>query len=267
MVIDKNFFLPLMFVIALSFAVWLGMGGDKGLVGEVTTSTDKPALLKLVDIHKTDYESLKFDKLRELINAHSLHKIESESAPAADITEIMASLYSYAAGFDESPPLLDAFERAAAYNHLLQAKGYKSRLVTLLEPSAAFRTHKIVEIYNPRTRRWEMQDPDYNVFYTFRGSTQRVSVQDVLSQPLENFQPCTMEGYCHWSSLSPEGRNTEDIKPFFAAAIVHGKNKEMLYVSEKRFDIHAKKQTAGGRLVSFCDLNPDLCAGEIKLLN
>lgn len=216
-------------------------------------SPEQAALLVISGIEKRDNISDRFDKIRELINAHSVYTRTQNTAPG-DSENDARQLYRYAAGHEKTPPRMDSAARARLFAALLKAAGYRVRLVTLIPPDQTLPPHSLVEVYNPRTRRWELQDQDYNVFYSFKGSGQRVALKEMLSQPLENFLPCQMEGYCNWLAMAPDGLNTHDLKPYFGAAVIHDRGGPVLAASKARFDpAHS----------GFCRQHQELCGNKI----
>ena len=213
-----------------------------------------PALPILAGLDDTDYPSYQFDFIRDLVNAHSLYQKELVSA---DITpnpvSISGQFFLYVQGGDETPPTLSSAARAQIFARLLNAAGFKARLVTLFAPDEALSSFTMVEAYNPRTRRWELQDQDRNVFYKFRTGNQRVDVREMIGQPLDNVLPCPMEGYCSWETVSPEGLSTDALKAYFGVALIRGKWKNTLIVNPARFDLEHS---------GLCRRYPGACAGK-----
>ena len=247
------------FAVAVSAAlIWQGFAFYKEQEVLRELRKENAALLEFADISEQDYIPHKFDKLRELVNAHSLHKSGN-----AKIENAHARLYEYAAGQSTRPPLLQDEARAYILRDLLYIKGFKARLVTLFH-GETLAPHTLVEVYNPRRRRWELQDPDYNIFFTLKGSIQRSAAADMVAGPLSDFTPCLMENYCDWQSVSPEGMRAEDLRPYFAAAYIHGR--EELLVNKNRLDLRETKQMPDGETVTFCSLYADYCAEEIRIL-
>ncbi len=235
------------------FVLALSLGAIIAVSLKQETSEEKAALLRLSGIEQRDPISLRFDKIRELVNAHSVYNGKGTVGNTANLADPTIALYRYAAGVSKSPPRLTSAERASVFARLLKIAGYKARTITLLQPQSPYFAHTLVEVYNRRTRQWELQDQDYNVFYTFNGSTQRVSLADMLSQPIENFIPCHTDGGCNWLMASPEKLNVVNLKPYFGAAIIAEEERTTLALNASRFDLGKS---------GLCNRHHALCKGK-----
>lgn len=234
---------------ALALAGFAGTAAVTTLYRDrVAADPQKSALVALAGIGEDDYVSLRFDKIRELVNAHSLHKGDDKAMMAsADVMDV----YRFAVGERDSSPVLESRQRAELMADLLKAAGYKSRLVTLY--SGKGEGHTMVEAFNPQTRRWELQDVDHDVFFVFSGSTQRAAAADMIELPLENFRPCQMEGYCSWQSFSAETLPIAGLRPYFAAAWYEAGRRPRLEYNADRLDV-----------AGLCAVLPEVCAGQVN---
>ena len=88
-----------------------------------------------------------------------------------------------------SPPLLECSSRTVAMIYILDSLGIRSRMVNVFSSDfTTLRSHTFLEAYNPDNGHWEIQDPDYDVYYVYKGTTERVSTTQLLLEPLDRFQ-------------------------------------------------------------------------------
>jgi hypothetical protein len=50
------------------------------------------------------------------------------------------------------------------------------------------RSHTFLEVNNPDSGHWEIQDPDYDIYYVYKATAARVSTSQILLEPLDQFQ-------------------------------------------------------------------------------
>jgi hypothetical protein len=50
------------------------------------------------------------------------------------------------------------------------------------------RSHTFLEAYNPDTGHWEINDPDYDIYYVYKNTTARLSTSQILLAPLDQVQ-------------------------------------------------------------------------------
>ena len=73
--------------------------------------------------------------------------------------------------------------------YILDALGIRSRMVNVFTSDFdVLRSHTFLEAYNPDSGHWEIQDPDYDVYYVYKANAARVSTSQILLDPLDQFQ-------------------------------------------------------------------------------
>lgn len=77
------------------------------------------------------------------------------------------------------------------FNGLCSELGLQKRTIwTYSDSQGFFQGHTYLEIFNTTTNKWEIQDADYNVYYTDVRTGERVGVNDMMNaDDIENFIP------------------------------------------------------------------------------
>jgi hypothetical protein len=92
---------------------------------------------------------------------------------------------------------------------MLQRMNVRERVDVIYNDDDA--DHTFLEVFNPETAAWEIEDADFDVFWVFRSTGRRASLEDLLSYPVrETFMPCRSENDCGYTS------HLESIVPYFA---------------------------------------------------
>lgn len=93
--------------------------------------------------------------------------------------------------------------------------------------------HTFLEVKNPDTNEWEIQDPDYNLIYKDLKTGKRLGVNDIVLKPLPSIVPCQSNDDCTWDYA---GILLSD-KYYGAAMVFDWKNKPpVLVINRNRFD-------------------------------
>ncbi|MEW5545685.1 hypothetical protein [Pseudomonas soli] len=125
------------------------------------------------------------DATREYVYRNSDHgEGEWSQVHGNDYSYVIDHLYRTAVG-DKSAirPELLCGHRAQAMQALLHNFGIRSRTIYLFSRySGSLMGHVFLEIMNPETGAWEIQDPDYNVAYE-SSNGRRLSVAELISAP------------------------------------------------------------------------------------
>lgn len=66
--------------------------------------------------------------------------------------------------------------------------GYETRTIALFRTKGRHASHTFLDVLNPKTERWETQDPDYDLYWTSLSSKARLSLAEA-AQDLEDL-PC-----------------------------------------------------------------------------
>ncbi len=150
-----------------------------------------------------------FDGLREFIFLHS-RDAEDQGRDAdgvANVKNIAWMTRLWAACLHDADcerPQLKCDHRALAMETLLLALGRQARLVHVfgIPEQGPAADHSMVEVFNPDSLRWELQDPYYNVVYVDRATRRRASALEIVLVGYERFEPCSGK-QCGADALDP----------------------------------------------------------------
>ncbi len=152
---------------------------------------------KVKHIFSKDY--IDFDLLTEevrlFVNTNSIRRDKKDNFNENDSNktlEMMINFYSKKG----PPPALSCSARALVMQRILQILDYKSRIVNLFSENSG--SHTLLEILNPKTKKWILEDPDYNISYKFLGKEEKISLADVIIHSVDKYIPCR-EKECQWS--------------------------------------------------------------------
>ncbi|UVM03677.1 calcium-binding protein [Pseudomonas laurylsulfatiphila] len=113
------------------------------------------------------------------------------------------------------------------FSGLCAELGLQKRTIwTYSDSQGYFQGHTYLEIFNTTTNKWEIQDADYNVYYTDVRTGERVGVKDMMNaDDIENFIPhnASVSG---WSDTGAEGLRLANL---YAAQVITTEHK--LYTS------------------------------------
>lgn len=175
------------------------------------------------------------DATRLFVQNNSIHKIDKEFYSYwGNIPLLMQMLMFNASGSIQDKPHMECSSRTAVLYYLLRAMDIRARAIVAYDRDKIKRTHTFLEIYNPDTKTWEIQDPDINVYWAYKDTDQRAGIEDLLSLPVaDNFVTCNNKGPCAYTD-----RKDYLISYMNMAALIDfdaGYNPVVL--SPKRFDI------------------------------
>lgn len=197
----------------------------------------------------------KIDAVRKFIQSNSIHKIDEEFYSYWGKMPLLMQLILFnASGSLDDKPHMECASRSAVMYHILQTMNIKARPVVGYNGDDIADSHTFLEVYNPETGEWEIQDPDKNIFWTFKDSGTRAATKDLIGKPLEDtFLPCRSEQDCGY----PE-TNKKSLTRFFAlASIIDFKaGKNPLLANPARLDMDhpfLKKENP----MAYCTLFPE----------
>lgn len=147
-------------------------------------------IVALVKAQNFQTKTEQIDFVREFIYQNSQHGLDAESAQyRLELPVTLSMLWSFYQDH-KNPPLLECSSRTVAMMSILDALGIRSRMINLFTSDYdTLRSHTFLEAYNPDNGHWEIQDPDYDVYYVYKTSSARVSTSQILLEPLDQFQP------------------------------------------------------------------------------
>jgi len=96
-------------------------------------------------------------------------------------------------------PELTCGSRTLALTMLLNRLNIPNRLVMIFSDYFSMvRSHTFLEVFNQETQRWEIQDPDKNLFYRHVNTSERASTIELVWGEVKDFVPCSSESVCGW---------------------------------------------------------------------
>jgi hypothetical protein len=138
-------------------------------------------------------------------------------------------MYDHIQGQGDKPSLW-CDGRATAFMTLLREMGIDSRLIFYYgDNTSQIQEHTMLEVFNPDTQTWEVQDALYNLYYLDAETQQRASVERLVFGPLDTIVVCgeTIE------SCSAEA--VEEYQKYFEA-FRYGYS-DTFWVNPDRFDV------------------------------
>lgn len=188
----------------------------------------------------TDFHTLS-DSVRKFINETSEHNMQKGfTLSTSDITGMANAVADYVEGKNEMPVLFCG-HRAQMVRVLMEAYGYKTRLVNVVTSkfTDVINGHVFMEAFNPEANDWEVIDADFDSYWS-NNQGERLSVSEVVSMNLEDFSPCNASG-CSWANVSREGIDMMRLRNdgMLGAVLITGEGQHLL-VNPERFDVLVK---------------------------
>lgn len=144
------------------------------------------AICKQIESTEFNSDREKINFIRNWINCHSVHLIDKEhDTYAFNVAEVLVRLNQYALNKAEKPHL-SCGPRAYVMKAILDALGIESRIIDLFglteldEGRLKVSPHTLIEVYENDTRKWVLQDPDFNVAYSNAISGEYLSAKEML---------------------------------------------------------------------------------------
>ncbi len=129
------------------------------------------------------------DLVREFIYGNSVKEFDSKHQEyARNMTYVLHKLYLSDLSGGKSKPHLSCGPRALAMKLILEKAGIQSRLVHLFSDNFSFfGDHTLLEVFNPDTQKWEIQDPDSNAYFIDTRTKERASIAEMIFDDIANF--------------------------------------------------------------------------------
>lgn len=193
----------------------------------------------------------KIDYVRHFVNENSVHS-SGEDRPW-NTPYVIKRLYQTFRGGGAEPAQLTCGPRALAMQALLREMGITSRFVQLFADDADhIRSHSVLDVFNPDSGDWEMQDPDNDICLIDVNSGKRAATMDALLLPLNRIHPMSYEGTRGWAEL-----DLDHLRPFYSGGLYGnleflqkpGVVKKAFFVNTSRFDCEKKYPANGGETI------------------
>jgi hypothetical protein len=172
------------------------------------------------------------DGVRRFVTDNTVHKIDEVfRSYRGDMALILTKILQRARG-EADAPHLECSKRANAMSLILTAQGIRNRRTYLFSGALPrLESHTFVEYWNEASGQWEIQDPDYAVFYIDATTGARVGAERLLREPIDSLQPCKAVGDCGW-------HHAEQLRDYFDAVGFKEEGRDpVLHVNPARFDM------------------------------
>jgi hypothetical protein len=174
------------------------------------------SILQLIEAQQFQTQTETIDFVRDFVYNNSIHMIDEEFWEYAyDTPRVLEMLYDTYAN-DAPPPHLVCDPRSYAMAEILGHLSIRRRVVYVFTDSLGdeVQSHTFLEVYNEDFGRWEVQDPDYNVYWEDTRTGERVSTLQLVLDDLEAFEPRS-------SSAERVAFALEHLKPYYFEALVY----------------------------------------------
>jgi hypothetical protein len=219
-------------------------------------------LLALSGVDRVKEFHERVDLMRNFINKNSFHKIDAAFyATWRDDTKLAGEVIDYVKKGAAEPPHLECSTRSHLLLNMYRAAGYEARSIVVFRLAEELPSHTFVEVYDPAEKQWEIQDPDYNIYWRRikigPGPEKRTAISDMLGK-YAAAEACG-EGRCGPDHIARKVRIVPFLAPYFKiASIIDRERNERLSLYAPGVDPNATYK-AGNRTGTFCALIAKNC--------
>jgi hypothetical protein len=244
--------------IAIVGAAWLAIDQLHGRRMNARMNARVQEIIAMLDLRATPDFHDRLDKVRTFINDHSIHKLDgafwrNQGNPAAFADGLLAHVKGLAA----EPVHMECSTRTNLMQLILQALGYETRIVALFDSNTNLSSHSFLDIMNPKTKRWETQDADYDIYWRSLSSGKRISLAD-SAESIDDIEPCGRND-CGWDHESQEGIRAKRLIDYLDIISITAKQKAFRYtLYTSRADLK-RIYSEAGRQGTFCEIESKLC--------
>jgi len=140
-------------------------------------------------------ETARIDFIRHWVNQNSIHLIDKQHNKYAFNTPQVLSMLWETHQTKQNPAHLSCGPRTLAMQAILNELGISNRMIVIFTDNyPQVRSHTFLEVFNRETRQWEIQDPDFNLYYINLQTQARVATADLLWGDLEAMLPASQAG-------------------------------------------------------------------------
>lgn len=180
------------------------------------------------------------DQTREFVHTNSkqISQITAHGAAAYDTGGVIRNLIATHHG-KQKPAELLCSSRANAMSGLLETVGIESRQVHLFSQHNG--SHTFLEVKDPESGTWSIQDPDYNLIWQDTQTGKRLDLAGLISLPVEQITPCQRDGKCGWHLA-------ENLQVYTGAGLWFNFDaRPVLLTNPEKFDMAAPLSWAAGQ--------------------
>ncbi|MCD8520491.1 MAG: hypothetical protein LRY76_06590 [Alphaproteobacteria bacterium] len=230
-------------LLTATLAISAGFGAKEGYKHWKRYQTQKiyAEILTFTGVKNAQNFDEQMDVLRIFVNTNSAHKIDAEfKSYWRDPAEIGRRMLPIAKGESDKKLHLECSTRSGMMGSFTKIMGYRTRSVSVYGVlDGLLLSHTFIEIQNPETEKWQVQDPDLDLYYTVNASGERASAEDLIRNEIEDITPCNSSGACGWDIVSPEDFPATKMHKYMGLASINDyqvKDRPLL-VNTKRFDL------------------------------
>ncbi len=179
-------------------------------------------------------KSDRIDFIRNWVYQNSVHKIDAEHKKYAFKTKKVLPMLWNTHQTSKGHPHLSCGPRAAAMSAILDKLEIPNRMVMIFtDENPQVNTHTFLEVFNIKSNQWEIQDPDFNIYYV-DDTQKRISTLALIFGNLETITPISMD------KKGWKDNNVAHLKKYFEALMYYNKyTKSTIITNMTRFN--AKK--------------------------
>jgi len=233
------------FVIAviISLPAW---GQQKQLLWQHPISPNAGESVQSIVYHITDIAASHTDAqdlAREFVFTNSIH---GEGEPYEwDIPVVLDMLWD--AYVNDGPqPIIACGPRSLALQTIYDNLGYTSNQVSIFTDAGTdVASHTFLEVYNPDTAEWQIQDPDFGVYYVLTATGRRLPANEMIVTNLDDVTPMSPRGEGWWEN------NVDHLRMMYFELAVYFPRKttnsqqHWIYVNSMRFDLDKPFEDTG----------------------
>jgi hypothetical protein len=204
------------------------------------------------DFHQT------VDAVRFFINDHSQDKIDEEfRAMDGNGVAFADGVIAHARDPSRERVHMECSTRANLLGRVLRRMGYETRTIALFRTNGRYASHSFLDVLNPKNKRWETQDADYDLYWVSIASGERVSLAEAAGN-LEDLRPCGRSS-CGWDHVSRDSNRAKSLIELLDILSVTSKERDVRYsVYTPRANIE-QILSIGGRTGTYCQVMPKRC--------
>jgi hypothetical protein len=200
-------------------------------------------IVELVEAEGLRSDRDRADFVRSWVHRNSVHRIDGEHAKYAfDTPRVVSMLWSTHA--EGAPPAhLSCGPRALAMKRILTELGILSRMTMIFtDDFGELRSHTYLGVFDRDTRRWEIQDPDFDAYYVNARTGARASTLELVFGNLDDFVP-HQPGRSGWDATDL-GKVRQWFEAMLLAPDFEG-GRAVVLVNRDRFDLAKRYPNEG----------------------
>lgn len=171
------------------------------------------------------------DNTRVFVHNHSNGEWQDSFQP--DYRDAVNQMFEYSQGQAANPPYLMCDGQSTSMLSMLEEMGIESHLIYLYgDGGPAVAQHTVLEVFNPETQRWEIQDPSSDLYFIDTQTQERASINRLVFGDYDTVEACNESG------CDPD--KTEQMRVYFQAFRVGNYSSEydgVYWVNPDRFNV------------------------------